>query len=169
MARRPDIGKDFPFGEIGQPSEEIDEPRLRSAKAIHDLWLSKLDGREMPLKSDIRPAEMSSYLTNVYLVDVLGEGSDFRIRLFGTGVSDMLKQDFTGVILSEAPPELHWRGEIYMLACERRKPVFYLFELVPFGRERVITENVLLPLADNKGNLAHLLCLSVESGRRKEP
>ncbi|SDD52620.1 PAS domain-containing protein [Kordiimonas lacus] len=168
MSKQPDISGNFPFGEVGQPTEELSEPRLKSAKEIHDLWLSKLDGRDMPRKSDIRPSEMKSFLTNVYIVDVLDSGKDFRIRLFGTGVSDMLKQDFTGVTLSETPPELHWRGDVYRLAYERRAPVFYLFELIPFGREHVITENVLLPLANEQGEFAHLLCLSVEASRRRD-
>lgn len=105
---------------------------------------------------------MRQFAQHIYIVDVIDGGEDFRIRLFGTGVSQMLRKDYTGTLLSETPSELNWRGDIYRLAFRRRKPVFYLFELEPFGRETVVTENVILPVADASGELRHLICLSVE-------
>lgn len=152
---------DFPFGEIGQPSEELGAPRHRKVAALHELWEARRDGRVMPRKADMRPSDMVKFLEHVYMVDILDGAQDFRVRLFGTGVSSMLGGDYAGALLSETPPELHWRGEVYWLAFQRRAPLFYLFELEPFGRPMVTTENGLFPLANEQGEFAHLLCISV--------
>lgn len=157
--------KDFPFGEPNKPSKELAQPEASGPKALFSLWLEKKGEREFPLKSEMRPALMARYLQHIYIVDILDDGKDFHIRLLGSGVADMLGKDYTGTLLSETPEELDWRGEIYGLCLKRRAPVFYLFELAPFGRETVVTENALFPMAGEQGNLAHLLCISVEVGR----
>ncbi len=164
MANRDD-SSDFPFGAPNKPSKELDQPQTAGPKAVFSLWQEKKGNREFPLKSDLHPALMTRYLSHIYIVDILDGGKDYRIRLFGSAVADMLGKDYTGTLLSETPEELDWRGEIYGLCLKRRAPVFYLFELAPFGREAVVTENALLPLADSDGNLAHILCISVDVGR----
>lgn len=167
MASRDD-SSDFPFGMPNKPSKELALPEATGPKAVFNLWREKQGGREFPLKSDLHPSLMARYLPYIYIVDILDGGKDYRIRLLGSGVADMLGKDYTGTLLSETPEELDWRGEIYGLCMKRRAPVFYLFELAPFGRETVVTENALFPLSDGDGNLAHLLCMSVEVGRTYE-
>jgi len=164
LANRDD-SSDFLFGAPNKPSRELDHPQTAGPKAIFKLWKEKKGDREFPLKSELHPALLTRYLSQIYLVDILDGGKDFRIRLFGSGVADLLGKDYTGMLLSETPEELDWRGEIYGLCLKRRAPVFYLFELAPFGRDAVVTENALFPLADSDGNLAHLLCISVDVGR----
>ncbi|MFC4347036.1 PAS domain-containing protein [Kordiimonas lipolytica] len=167
MASRDDIS-DFPFGMPNKPSKELALPEAAGPKAVFNLWREKKGDREFPLKSDLHPSLMARYLPYIYIVDILDGGKDYRIRLLGSSVADMLGKDYTGTLLSETPEELDWRGEIYGLCMKRRAPVFYLFELAPFGRETVVTENALFPLSDGDGNLAHLLCMSVEVGRTYE-
>ena len=150
----------------GQPSEELIEPRESAPSALHKLWLSKKVGDELPRKSDFKPTEMKKYLSCIYLVDILDDAADFRIRLFGTDVVRMLGRDYTGAVLSETATELNWRGEIYNLAYQRREPLFYLFNLGPFGREYILTENALFPQLNSAGELAHLLCISVRTSQK---
>jgi len=163
-----DDSSDFPFGMPNKPSKELDRPQSAGPKAVFGLWQQKKGDREFPLKSELHPSLMTRYLPYIYIVDILDGGEDYRIRLLGSGVADMLGKDYTGTLLSETPEEFDWRGEIYGLCLKRRAPVFYLFELAPFGREAVVTENALLPLVDSNGNLAHLLCMSVDVGRTYE-
>lgn len=158
---------EFPFGLPGQPCEELASPVNAKVRQLHDLWLQKAANGGLPSKSDFTLTNMKSFVSCVYLVDIIGDAADFRIRLFGSNVSEMLGKDYTGTLLSETPEELNWRGEIYALAYRRKAPVFYLFELAPFGRETVITENGLFPIADKEGAFAHLLCISVDVKRRR--
>ena len=157
---------DFPFGAPGQPSKELNAPLADGPTALYDLWRSKAGTGGVPRKSDFNPKEMTRYISCVYLIDFLAEASDFQVRLFGTDVADMLGKDYTGVLLSETPADINWRGEIYELAFRRREPVFYLFNLGSYGREYIETENALFPLLDGDGKLAHLLCISVRTSQK---
>jgi len=151
------------FGVAGQPSKELSAPVSSGPKDLHILWLEKKGDDRVPEKSLFTPNEMIRYLPNIYLIDIIDAARDFRIRLFGTEVASMLGKDYTGTLLSDTKPELNWRGEIYRLAYERQEPVFYLFNLGPFDREFIMTENALFPLKDKEGNFSHLLCISVEA------
>jgi len=154
---------DFPFGAAGQPSEELRIPMADGTVALHNLWLSKVTNGGLPKKSDFKPTEMVKHISYVYIIDIIDNAKDFQVRLFGTEVADMLGKDYTGVLLSQTPAEINWRGEIYALACQRRQPVFYLFDLAPYGRDFIETENALFPLLNDKGELEHLLCISVRT------
>ena len=154
---------DFPFGAPGQPSEELKVPIADGPTALYKLWLSKIGNSGLPKKSDFKPTEMVRHISHVYLIDIIDEARDFQVRLFGTEVADMLGKDYTGVLLSETPPEINWRGDIYELAYRRQEPVFYLFDLAPYGRDYIETENALFPLLDDNGKLAHLLCISIRT------
>lgn len=160
MIRQNALLQEFPFGIPGQPSEELSEPRTTGPRSLYELWLSKRGDAEMPKKTQFGPAEMIRYVSWTYMLDILDEGKDFRVRLYGTELADMVGKDYTGVLLSETPDEINWKGEIYQLAYRRRSPIFYVFNLAPFGREYIWSENAIFPLADDDGKLAFFLCMT---------
>lgn len=114
-----------------------------------------------PVIDDIDVQALTAEFPNAYVLDIVGQAQDFFVRAFGAALVDMLGHDFAGILLSQTPRDLKWRGEIYALAYRRNMPVFYLFDLAPFGRSGVTTENGLMPVSGSDGNLAHLLCISV--------
>ncbi len=66
-----------------------------------DYWRAKRGPREMPARSDIRPAELKKYLDSIVMIDVLGDG-DFRYRLVGTTITRYFLTDPTGLRVADA-------------------------------------------------------------------
>jgi hypothetical protein len=78
-------------------------PRPASA-ALCDLlgyWQQKCAGRAMPRRADIDPVEIPSHLGDVFMLDVLQDGADFRYRLIGTRIVHGMGRDATGRTVSE--------------------------------------------------------------------
>ena len=52
-------------------------------------------------RSDINPAEILPLLPHVMILDIVGDGEDFRVRVFGTGLVTLLGEERTGMLASE--------------------------------------------------------------------
>jgi hypothetical protein len=87
----------------GQPEiiEEPSGPRHQRLKDLYAYWLSKKGSLIAPPRSAIRPEEIVAFLPNLALVDVTGNPSRFRFRLFGTELVNAYGQDVTGKCLDE--------------------------------------------------------------------
>jgi len=68
---------------------------------VRDYWHAKRGSRQMPARSDIRPADLKKYLDSIVMIDVLG-GGDFRYRLVGTTITRYFLTDPTGMHVAEA-------------------------------------------------------------------
>src|SRR5258706_15842064 len=69
---------------------------------IHSYWQSKRNGRRMPSRADIVPAELTLPLPLILLADVLDGGRDFRYRLLGTRLTPYFPKRATGKTFTEA-------------------------------------------------------------------
>lgn len=58
-------------------------------------------GRAMPDRADINPAEILPFLPHLMILDVIGEGDDFRVRVYGTGLVNLTCEERTGLLASE--------------------------------------------------------------------
>lgn len=98
-----------------KPSEARD-PRIGE---LVDYWTSKLNGRKMPSRQDIDPAEIVPLLPFVALVDVIPDvpvDRRYRVRLFGTQLVEYHQKDWTGkqiadVTSAEAAQRIIQAGE----------------------------------------------------------
>jgi hypothetical protein len=61
---------------------------------LYSYWLSKRNGRTMPARRDIDPAELGRLLPFLFIVDKAA--GEFRYRLVGTGIVRDLRRDLTG-------------------------------------------------------------------------
>ncbi len=75
-------------------------PMAAPLQLLHDYWQSKLNGRIMPSRADINPAEMKTFLPHIVLFDV-GAGQRLRIRLAGTRAVEAYGSEITGRYLDE--------------------------------------------------------------------
>lgn len=57
----------------------------------------------MPSRTEIAPKDIKHALRTIHIYDVVDGGTDFRVRLVGTGVFPGLEADQTGRLLSEHP------------------------------------------------------------------
>ena len=71
---------------------------------LYEYWQSKLGDRLMPAREDIDPTEIAPLLPHIMLVDVVGSGSDFRIRMVGTALNESTGGTATGRLVSQIFP-----------------------------------------------------------------
>lgn len=74
-------------------STEIEDLRLRG---LYEYWDAKRADRRAPTRADINPTDIPQLLGYVNLLEVREEPRDFKVRLNGSAVAEMLGQDVTG-------------------------------------------------------------------------
>jgi hypothetical protein len=125
-------------------------------------WESKLNGRSMPRRSDIEPAEMVGLLPNIMIVDVVDDARRFVYRLVGTGEVQLRGHDPTGKSVRDgyfaATPDA--AEERYQRILDIRVPYYEEdnFQMV----DRYICEaNLFLPLSDDDRTVNKILVFSI--------
>jgi hypothetical protein len=150
-------------------------PDLSDARlaALYAYWDGKRAGRAMPVRADLDPLEMRSWLGNLLLIDATPEGR-FVYRLYGTKFVDSFGLDMTGRGVDELPADQRERVrsdyEAVRASGQPRARLYTaLFEgiatgLRPAGAKaeertaQVVTwERLVLPLGDAAGRVAMLL------------
>lgn len=145
------------------PIGELDQPALAQA---YGYWQSRRAGRAFPSRQDIRPEDMRAFLRHVMLVDVACEPLNFTYRVFGTGIANAHRQDYTNKSVRDIAPaafaRLVWRQ--YREAVERRAPVLHsvVFRTV---QEALSYRRLTLPLSSDGSAIDKLLAVSVEDRR----
>jgi hypothetical protein len=125
-------------------------------------WDGKRQGRTMPRRSDIDPAELVGMLPNIILVDVVDDARRFVYRLVGTGEVQVRGHDPTGKSVREgyfaATPEL---AEANYEKVRNSRAPFYeedKFQVV----DRYVSEaNLFLPLSDDNETVNKILVFSI--------
>jgi len=128
-------------------------------------WRDRCAGRTMPARTDIDPAGMRGFITNVGLVDVLTDERGqpaFRVRLAGTAIEDVFGP-MQGKLLRELPPYFaaRWTGLFVAMADDgvpRRITTRVAFKSQDFLR----LEALFAPLSDAPPRVTMLfVCLAV--------
>ena len=127
---------------------------------LYDYWDRKRQGRRMPARRDLDPADMVHHLPGVMLVDVVADERRFIYRLVGTREVSMRGRDPTGKSVFD---EFFAESAEFSVACyqdlvERATPIIYKNRefTTPdgrFGREHT----VLLPLSDDDTHVTMIL------------
>ena len=115
--------------------------------------------REMPLRRDFRPADVSWLLGRIYLVDVLDGGADYSFRLFGIFWEKMYGTDVTGQRLSEIEATgrlAALRGD-YDTVVAARQPLFHPGTLVWPNQRSIRFERLLVPFSGDSGQVSLIL------------
>ncbi len=85
-----------------KPAYALVSERLRET---YRIWRDLAGARFAPGRKDIAPARFKSLLSNLFLVDVVDHGADFRLALAGDTVVRFLGSEFTiGKLLSDVAP-----------------------------------------------------------------
>lgn len=125
-------------------------------------WQSKCDGRSMPRRADIDPVELTPFLPNITLVDVVADSRRFVYRLVGTGEVQLRGNDPTGKAVADGyfaatPAEALTR---YEHVCATRAPFYEEddFQVV----DRFVSEaNLFLPLSDDDKTVNKIMVFSI--------
>lgn len=127
------------------------EFRSEALRQLHQYWLSKLDNRPMPRRSDLDPTDIPHLLRNVVLVDVDHEPLRLRFRLIGTHITEAVKRDMTGRYFDEAYDETISAGmtQLYGVTVQSKKPIRHFSRAIFAGMDYRHYEAVHLPLSED--------------------
>jgi hypothetical protein len=84
-----------------EPVRFLQGPEHPGVAALFAYWNEKARGRPMPDRADIVPSEIVRLLPNLIISEVLRGGEDFRTRIFGTALVELVGEERTGKCLSE--------------------------------------------------------------------
>lgn len=152
------------FGTGERAREITEEPQivaLPEHPSIIELaaYLERLRGdREMADRGDIRPSEIARLLPNMIIAEAVKGGEDFRVRLFGTALVELLGEERTGKLLSEFAeegaayshknPDAVQRRWLFITqkAFFGRKPVFVKVPFAASGRLYLVGHCLSVPI-----------------------
>lgn len=135
----------------------IKHPKLRQ---LYEYWNDKRGARAMPARADLDPLDMTFVMGNIVLVDVIeGEAPRFRIRLYGTNLTEQARIEMTGKMLDELPLSgFRNLTQQSLMQVVRTKQLFHAQrDQVLDGRRRVY-EAIILPLSGDGDRIDRILC-----------
>ena len=136
----------------------IEVPEHPSVIELFAYLERKRGDREMADRADINPAEIAKLMPNVIIAEAVNGGEDFRTRLFGTALVELLGEERTGKLLSEFAeeagayssrnPEAVRRRWLYITqkAFTTRRPVFGKVPFAASGRLYLTGHTISAPL-----------------------
>jgi hypothetical protein len=125
-------------------------------------WEGKRQGRGMPRRRDIDPAELVGLLPNIMLVDVVPDGRRFVYRLVGTEEVQVRGRDPTGRSVREgyfaASPEI---AEKTTRRSATPAPLFYEEDNFRVVDRDICEANLFLPLSEDDKTVNKILVFSI--------
>ena len=109
----------------GPGARFIEAPRDPVLIALLAYWSRKRDGRLMPARRDIDPAEIKPLLPHVMLYNA-DAASDYSIRLVGQAIVEFIGHNFTGSAATAGMDERAATNmrQILGMVAETGRPVF---------------------------------------------
>ena len=137
---------DAPFGAREGPIE-------KSLPKIQDLcrfWQSKRYANGLPRKIDLPPVDLKPYLGRISILSVLRDPDDFVYRLFGSEISELVKQELSGKSVRTLRPKSYasLAFDHFTEARVRSEPLAHLVCFWAGGQERLY-QRVCLPLSED--------------------
>ena len=144
----------------------LEKPEHLKTKQLHGYWESKRSGQAVPDRQAIVPADIPHLLPNLWVCEAVDEARNFKFRLFGTELVQVLGEERTGKLISDigdtpdtADPDQVRQAwlDILQLTFRTAKPFFMEIPLSASGRSYLIAHMVTLPLTDGERGLSRIL------------
>jgi hypothetical protein len=148
--------------------QDLCHPQLRF---LLEHWRDLADGRPMPLARQVDPLAMRPALGFVSLLDIVGDGEDFRYRVFGTIPTAVTGFDMTRRLLSQhraSPYMVQYFIAVYRAMMQRREPV-HTRHGAPATVMTSAWHRLALPLCDDSGAITRFLSANVPVGHDGKP
>lgn len=162
------IGSQFRLANFDPPflawDPKPEDLSLELLRVIYEYWAAMprcTRGRfaGLPLASELDPLEVHRALGYLMLLDVLEGGEDFRYRVYGSKIADVVGFDSTGLLVSETKPHPITRllfQAVYRAVMKVGKPIFTKHE--PAMNIAVVTwYRLVLPMVDEDGEISQIL------------
>ena len=128
-------------------------------KRAYAYWKEKKGARRAPSRKDIDPLEIRDLLPNIFMMDVLHDPLDYKMRLVGTKLVDAMGVNPTGEMFHDI-----YKGEIGERLWDEYEQVVTNFDILYsehtaawVGKEYAHYERMLFPLSDDGEDVSILL------------
>jgi len=149
---------------------DADDPLFQ---AFYAYWDSKRGGRSLPRRKDIDPLEIPELLGHINVIKVhRARGSlRFQYTLWGTFITDLYGDDFTGRFLDEIilPVGVDRVAAAFEQTVATGQPHFWRVP-VPCGIRRYASNRrLLLPLSEDDETVTHMIAMMIGDPRDDDP
>ncbi|MGB5950274.1 MAG: PAS domain-containing protein [Parvibaculum sp.] len=172
-----EVKEDF---RLSRGPELLDAPSHPTVARLHAYLEQKRQGRPFTDRGDIRPAEIAPLLPHLVVLDVLDGGNDFRVRIWGTALVELMREERTGQLLSEFgrepriptdATELRRRWlTVSKLTLKRREAIFFRSPTVSPERAFMTYHGMFMPLTAGNAEIGQIFGIMVSvlhTGRQK--
>jgi len=156
-----------------EESDRIAESDLwdESLSAFLALWHSRCRGQLIPARDTLTPEDLRPWFGSILIMDVLDAAADFRHRLVGTTIVEMVGRDLTGRLVSECHYEVGTETMLrrYRRAALEARPICRRGRVLwPANREWLAFESVTVPFSRD-GSTADQLMSVIRFPQRQPP
>lgn len=150
----------------------LDPSQIISIKnfEVYSYWQKACNGRKMPARADLDPADLGHVLPHILLHEVKRDPLDFRYRLIGSEVLRHFQRNYTGEWMSDIP---HQRApsELWSLlqsVVESGEPALASPPYAGPYKDFKSIETVVLPLAID-GKAVNMLFICIDFLKKQPP
>lgn len=146
-----------PFAKESPGACDIRDRRLADLLRYWEDLRGKSPVGDLPCVAAIDPLPLRFILGWLMIVEPVDRGADFRYRLYGSAIAEMMGRDLTGCCVNDSFPHFAaWTAQIYREAMAHRHPV-----LTRHTPRRYVAverwERLILPFAGPDGDVAWFL------------
>ncbi len=126
-----------------------EEPLSRVNRESLRYWTERCGAKPLASRTDLDPAHIVPILPYVILIDVPEDPVDFRFRLVGTKMVELMGADYTGQWMSDIPhlckPSRTWNS--FQRAVKARRPLSNDASFLRSREKNLGSEEILMPLS----------------------
>lgn len=152
----------------------LDAPEHPAIAELRAYWEAKRGSRAIADRADINPAEIVRLLPYLIVLDVLDGGTDFRVRVFGTALVELMREERTGKRVSEfgKPPKIptdpvelqnRWLT-ISRLVLQGRRPLIFKAPTVSPERNYMFYHGMFAPLTAGGEEIGQIIGILITEG-----
>lgn len=149
----------------------LQEPKHPIVARLNTYWTEKRGTRAYPDRADIVPADIVPLLPNIVIYDVIDGGRDFRTRVFGTAIVELVGEERTGMLISEFgrstnPPtqpdavQRHWMDSVQP-AYTTGRPALVGGRMSSSRRPYIVWHGISCPLSNGGTDIQKIIGVMV--------
>lgn len=129
------------------------------SQTLLNYWQALPKRKGVPAKSDLDPSAIRSILPHIFIVETIADRPDYRFRLFGTHLVELVGSDKTGETFSTAlgPDYAEALHQLYRPVIEEKCCVLTRERLMDPGRDHIEVEIMRVPFADPEGSVRFIV------------
>ncbi len=161
------MGKSLNVAQSEAPLHFLGVPEHPDVTTLSNYWDMKRGTRAMLDRADIVPSEIIRLLPFLFICEVINQGEDFRFRLCGTAIVDLVGVELTGkqilnlgtqsqIVTNIAAAKRRWH-EIVAVAFKTLQPTFVTSTFVNTVHRQIVWHSFTAPLTTGGAEVTQVL------------